>query len=146
MLLVSWNVHPLSWFTSQVELLSQKCRELKIFFPRNIILHLPQQCSIFLALRHIGDKNNFHFKQKICCFIVKCDCRNMSRKFEYSLWFLADLAMSESYSWKLRRKRMLSRRKEEGNQYDLNSFTLLLGHWISVRWCSWEFAFEVNEQ
>lgn len=66
------------------------------FFPqKHIILHLPQQCSIFLALRQISDKNNFPFKQ-IYCFIVKCDCRNRSTKLKCSLWFLADLAMSES--------------------------------------------------
>lgn len=96
MLLVSWNISSLTWFSSQVELLSQKCRVLKIFFSqKHIILHLPQQCSIFLALRQISDKNNFPFKQ-IYCFIVKYDCRNRSTKLKYSLWFLADLAMSES--------------------------------------------------
>lgn len=96
MLLVSWNISSLTWFSSQVELLSQKCKVLKIFFPqKHIILHLPQQCSIFLALRQISDKNNFPFKQ-IYCFIVKCDCRNRSTKLKCSLWFLADLAMSES--------------------------------------------------
>lgn len=95
MLLVSWNISSLTWFSSQVELLSQKCRVLKIFFfPRNISFFICHSNAASF-LRQISDKNNFPFKQ-IYCFIVKCDCRNRSTKLKCSLWFLADLAMSES--------------------------------------------------
>lgn len=139
MLLVSCIIEFLEFIFLTNWITVPKMQVIKDFFfsQKHIILHLSQQCIIFLALRQIGDKKNFPFKQNIYCFfnwffvIVEVWAQTQIFTLVFGRlgneWILIMIIKKEEMLWG---------RKEEGNQYDLNLFTLLLGQWVSVIWWS----------